>query len=327
MNIEINMTDTDMDLDRFSSREDLRSFYLDKGIDGLELMPCMASRLPRDLQPEDVIGLHLRYYPCWVEFWRGNEQALLQEYGDRDTWAAYYGGTTREEFLRPFREQLEMAKAIGARYVVFHVSECTLEECLTYRPLHTDLEVVEAAAEVINELLDGRDYDFWFLTENLWWSGLNLMDNRVTQALMDGIHYPKKGIMLDTGHLIHTNLDINTQEEGVSYIHRVLDRMGPLTDYIQGIHLNQSISSQYVKKVIADPPELKGSYWEKLKSMYPHISAIDYHEPFTADGTAALIRRIRPKFVTIELITRDRQQHEQRLNAQMKALNENGGIR
>ena len=327
MNIEINITDTTMDLDRFSSREDLRSFYKDKGIDGLELMPCMGTELPEKIQSRDVIGIHLKYFPCWLEFWRGNEQALLEEYGSREVWEMYYGGADREAFLKPFRAQLDLAEKIGAKYVVFHVSECTLGECLTYQPLHSDREVVEATAEVINALLDGKDYHFWFLTENLWWSGLNLLDNSVTAALMDRIHYPQKGIMLDTGHLLHTSLELQTQEEGVAYIHEILDRMGPLTSYIKGMHLNQSLSSDYVKSVIADPPKLTGSYWDRLSAMYPHIAKIDFHEPFTAAGVAPLIRRISPEFVTIELITENRQQHEERLNAQMKAINENGGIR
>lgn len=327
MKIEINMTDTEMDLNRFSSREDLRQFFLEKNIDGLELMPCGKPELPGIIEPEDVVGIHLRYFPCWLEFWRGNEKALAEEFGNREVWAMNYGGTTREDFLKQFRAQLELAQRIGAKYVVFHVSECTLNECVTYKPLHSDMEVVEAAAEVINALLDGKNYDFCFLVENLWWSGLNLMDNAVTKALMDRIHYPQKGIMLDTGHLLHTSLEIKSQEDGVPYIHQVLDRMEELTRYIKGIHLNQSISSDYVKTVIAAPKTLKGTYWERLSSLYPHIGKIDYHEPFTADGVAALIRRIAPEFVTIELITSDRQQHEDRLNAQMKALNEQGGIR
>ena len=327
MTIEINLTDTTMDLDRFRDRQDLQQFYRGKGIDGLELMPCMGTEIPDIIPQEDVIGLHLKYFPCWLEFWRGNEKALAAEYDDRETWSRFYGGTTREAFLKPFQDQLDMAQRIGAQYVVFHVSECTLEECLTYKPLHSHMEVVEAAAEVINTLLDGHDYDFWFLCENLWWSGLDLMDNRVTKALMDGIHYGKKGIMLDTGHLLHTNLELQTQDQGVTYIHQVLDRMGDLSAYIKGMHLNQSLSSDYVKSVIADPPALRGNYWDRISALYSHIAKIDFHEPFTAAGVAPLIRRIQPEFVTIELITESRQQHEAYLMAQMKALLENGGIR
>ena len=327
MKTEINITDTDDDLGRFENIDDLRHFFLDKGIDGLELMPCMGRGFTHGIEPKDIVGVHLRYYPSWVDFWKGDTEALDKEYGTRKDWEMYYGGSTREAFLEGFRKELAFAKEAGAQYVVFHVAESALEECLTYEFRHTDMEVCLAAAEVINALMDGQDYDFYFLVENLWWSGMNLMDNAATQALLDAIHYKKKGIILDTGHLLNTNRDLTTQDEGVAYIHQVLDHMGPLTSYIKGMHLNQSLSGAYVKQVTANPPELTGTYWEKLSSLYPHIFHIDYHEPFTAPGVAGLIRRIGPEFVTYELITRDRRQHEERLTAQLQALKENGGIR
>ena len=327
MKITMNITATSQDLDRYADGEDLRQFYQEKDLDGLELMPCGCLELPSGLTSGDVVGIHLRYSPCWVDFWNGNREALQKEYGDEDTWTMYYGGKTRDAFLEPWRQELEYAHRIGAKYVVFHVAECTLEECLTYHPRHSDMEVCQAACEMINALMDNTPYQFCFLVENLWWSGLNLMDNAVTKALMDGIHYQNKGIMLDTGHLLNTNRELKTQEEGVQYIGSVLDQMGDLSHYIRGIHLNQSLSGGYVKSVIADPPQLSGTYWERLQKIYPHIYHIDYHEPFIAPGVPPLIRRIHPDFLTLELITSDRAQHDAALNAQIEALKTNGGIR
>jgi len=67
-----------------------------------------------------------------------------------------------------------LARAVGARYVVFHVSNVTVDECLSDRMEHTDEEVCAAAAELINRLNEGRDDPFDFLVENLWWPGLTL---------------------------------------------------------------------------------------------------------------------------------------------------------
>ena len=327
MKITMNFTATTQDLDRYADAADLRQFFQGKEIDGLELMLCGSRELPQGMKNEDVVGIHLRYFPSWLDFWKGNREALQKEYGDEETWSMYYGGTSREAFLTEWRKELETAHKIGAKYVVFHVAECTLEECLTYHPRHSDMEVCQAACEIINELMDGTPYRFYFLVENLWWSGLNLLDNQVTKALMDGIHYAKKGIMLDTGHLLNTNQELKTQEEGTAYIAQVLDHMGNLTHYIKGIHLNQSLSGEYVKSVIANPPTFTGTYWDKLSKIYPHIYHIDYHEPFTAPGVAPLIRRVCPEFLTLELITTDRGHHEAALNAQLEALKQNGGIR
>lgn len=327
MKTTINITATDQDLDRFTDLEDLRQFYRGKDIDGLELMLCGSERVPEKICADDIFGIHLGYYPSWMDLWRGDLDGLAKEYGDRAAWEAFYGGSTRECILASWRRELELAHRIGAQYVVFHVSECTLEECLTYKPRYTDREVCAAAAEMINALMDGTPYRFAFLVENLWWSGLNLKDPEVTRELMDSIHYPGKGIMLDTGHLLSTNTALRTQEEGVGYIHSVLDDMGDLCRYIRGIHLHQSLSGEYVESVVGDPPALRGTYWERLSQVYSHILKIDRHKPFTAPGVAELIRRIDPDFLTYELISRSREEHEAMLTEQLRAINENGGIR
>lgn len=320
MKVTINITDTDMDLNRYAGPEDLQSFLRENRLDGLEFMPCMGTVLPEGWKDEDVVGVHLMYYHCWLDFWLGNTDALDREYGTRENWQMFYNGGTREGFLEVWRKQLKLAQEIGAEYVVFHVSECSLEECLTYEPKHTDRQVCQAACEIINELLEGEDYNFCFLVENLWWSGMNLMDNAVTKELLEGIRYPNKGIMLDTGHLLNTNPELKTQEEGVEYVHQILNRMGELTHYIKGIHLNMSLSGEYVRKTVLNPPVLTGDYWKRLSDLCPHIYTIDHHEPFTASNVGSILKRLEPQFVTFEYITQSREQHREFLRRQWQAL-------
>ena len=232
--ITMNITAWEPELEPYESREALQHFYRDLGYDGLELMLCGTPEVPEKLPREDLIGLHLRYYHSWVDFWNQDRQALLKEFGEESVWHQYFGGATREEFLAGFQMDLDAAQALGVKYVVFHIAECTLEESCTYRFVHTDEAVCDAAVEVINSLLDGKNYDFDFLVENLWWSGLTLTRPEITRRVMDGIHYKKKGIILDTGHLLHTNNDLRTQEEAVDYIHEILDRNGGPVPVYQG---------------------------------------------------------------------------------------------
>ena len=316
----MNITYTEEDMGRYNSREDLQRFYKEKGLDGLELMLCYNPDLPEKVVPEEVIGIHLRYFPGWLDFWRGNTDALLEEYGNRETWEMFYGAKTPDELLNGWREELEIAHKTGVKYVVFHVAECTLGETQTYKPLHSDEEVCDAACEIINRLLDGKPYKFYFLVENLWWSGFTMTKPAVTKRLLDGIHYQNKGIMLDTGHLLHTNLDLVSQDQGVRYIHSVLDHMGDLAGWIRGIHLNQSITGDYVKSVLRQPFSLEGSYWDRLGRLYSHILRIDCHRPFTASGVPGLIERLDPAFLTLEFISTSRQQQEQQLTEQLEAL-------
>ncbi len=316
-----------MDMDRFHDRDTLKHFYGNHGIDGVELMLCGNRNISEKITCSDVIGIHLSFFPSWMDFWTGNREALNKEYGEEKIWKEYYGGCEQADFLRKWEEELEIAHQLNVKYVVFHVSESTLEECVTYRFRHTDEQVCLAAAEIINRMLKDKPYQFYFLAENLWWSGLTLTNPEVTQTFLDEIHYERKGIMLDTGHLIHTNNDITTQEEAVQYIHSVLEKNGELCKYIKGIHLNQSLSGKYVKEVIAHPPQLATNYKERLMQIYPHIFKIDYHKPFTADGVANLIQQISPQFLTFELITNHNQEHEDALKQQLNALNRNRGLR
>ncbi len=316
----INLTAMEDDLARFADRDALREFYKEKGLDGIELMLCGAEQLPDKIPPEDVLGIHLHACTSWLDFWNGNEEALDREYGAKTVWTEMYGGSELEALLLAWERELETAHRLGVSYVVFHVSECTLEECVTYRQCHTDEEICDAACQIINRLLDGKPYQFQFLCENLWWGGLTMTRPEIVERLMDGIRYEHKGIMLDTGHLMHTNNDLQTEEEGVAYIHRVLDRCGSLCRFIKGVHLHQSLTGAYVKDSLAHPRLLTGSYEERFAQVYWHILQIDQHKPVTSAQAASVLSRLSPDFVTHELITRSQEEHENALRLQLKTL-------
>ena len=76
---------------------------------------------------------------------------------------------------------------------------------------------------MINVLFKGAEDGPDLLLENLWWPGLTMTDPALTGRLLDRVEYPKKGLMLDTGHLMNANRNLAGQREGVDYIHRMLD--------------------------------------------------------------------------------------------------------
>lgn len=123
--------------------------------------------------------------------------------------------------------------------------EVTLRESYIYRYKYTNRQVINAAIEVINTLMSEREYSFDFLVENLWFSGLTMKEPVNTRRLIEGIEYKKKGIMLDVGHYMNTNTRLRTPEQGVEYVHRMLDKHEkagfPITDWIKGIHLQMSL--------------------------------------------------------------------------------------
>lgn len=316
----INITDCEEDIVRYSGTADMKQFLDGFGCTGFEYMPVndlTAVSVPKEL----ITGLHMRSFPNWMDLWRGDEAALLAEFDNWETVRQVFGGTDRQALLDYFTRDLELAEKAGAKYVVFHVSEVTIQESFTYRFHYRDEEVVDAAAELINGLLDGKDYHFDFLMENLWWPGFRFTDPAITARLLEQVHYPQKGIMLDTGHLFHTNLDITDQEEGLRYVEEMLDRHGDLCRWIKGVHLQQSVTGALVKEMLQQEVEWAPRYYERWCQVFSYIFKIDTHEPFTAPGVPALIERINPQYLTYELISRSRAEHQQLLTEQVRVMN------
>lgn len=317
MKLQFNFTTCDDDLNRFESREALIDWM--QGFDGVELMQLDEDA--RELIPKErVIGLHMSYFPYWLDFWNGDLDAVQREFGSLETAYRHYGGRGREAVLNRYRKDLADAHKWGAEYVVFHIADATISESFTLQYRHSDEEVIDAAIDLLNELFAEEDGSIALLMENLWQPGLNFKRPEITRRLMNGVRYPNKGIMLDTGHLLHTNLDLQSQEEGLAYIHSLLDAHGDLCRFIRGMHLNQSITGDIMKEAMRHPPQPDAPYSERSGQMFWHAFSMDKHQPFTCAGVDRLVAQIAPEYLTFEFITVDSAQHRSYLDAQRKAL-------
>ena len=311
-------------LNRFDSSEDIMNYYKKAGLNGLEVIQSGEPDQGK-IKPEMINGVHLYFHIFWMDFWRGEYERLDREFDSRNQWIEYYGGMDREAYLSCVRKDLEYAEEVGARYVVFHVSEVTLRESYTFDYRYSDEEVIDSALEAINSLLDEREYPFDFLVENLWWSGLTMKDPALTRRLVEGIHSDRKGIMLDTGHYMNTNPDLKTPEDAVAYLHAMLDAHEaaglPITDWIKGLHLQMSLSGDYVRQFKRDwadhPMNFEGiPFYELFRLAYEHANRIDLHQPFIGMGVRDLIERIDPLYVTEEFTQNSREEYEQFIMAQ-----------
>ncbi len=317
MKTQINMTTSFTDMDRFPDR----TAFLDllEGFDGVELM-CFEPDERQIIPKERVIGLHMACPPWWVDFWNGDMETCRRVMDSDENIRAAFGGLEPEALLAHYRRDLEHAREYGAEYLVFHVSDSDAEETITNRYRHTDAEVIDAACALLNALMPENGDGPALLLENLWEAGLRFTDPEMTERLLDGVRYPNKGIMLDTGHLMHTNTSLRTQGESLRYIHEMLDRHGDLCRYIRGVHLNQSLTGALMRRYMREPPEMKPTYAERNWQVFEYVFQIDRHRPFTCPGVKELVERIDPEYLTFEFISNDEKEHRRMLRAQKRAL-------
>ena len=270
-------------------------------LDGLEFI-ADPDNLPDDIPLSLVAGYHMTFYVDWLDYWRQDDAALMHKFGSWETVNEVYRGTKPEDLLRHFREDLALGIRLKAPYMVFHVSDVSLEEGYTYRWLHTDREVLDGAIEFINILLDGVEPTFDFLVENQWWPGFTFTDPEKTEYLLSRINYPRVGIMLDTGHLMNTNWRIKSQRDGVKYILDTIEKHGELAKSICGMHFHQSVSGAYCRKSVGKLPEdFPLPYNNEFGRNYGHILQIDRHRPWTDPDCVRIIDRVEPKYLTHEL--------------------------
>ena len=313
-----NITTYSEDLDRYRDRDDLLSAL--RGFDGLELMHC-GDDCRNIVPPERIVGVHLCFFPYWYDFYTGDMAACVRYLGSMEAVRTLYGGDTPEALIEVYRRDIDRAKAEGAEYVVFHVSDCADEELFTLRYRHSSIEVVSAAVDLLNRLFPEPDGDLVLLMENLWHPGLTLTEPDVTHRLLDGVRYRNKGIMLDTGHLMHTDLSLRSQEGALAYIRRRIEEQGEdVRRAIRGIHLHQSLTGEYMAAVAAHPPVLSTDLAERMEQVYTYAFACDRHRPFTCPGVRELIEWIDPEYLTLEFISRSRAEQEAMLREQLAAL-------
>ena len=314
----MNMTTSYHDLPRYADNADLKQGYGQFGLDGLELM-VYGEDERGIVAADDVVGSHLRYFHHWVPVWRRDEPAMLAEYGDLAAVESAIGGRDAQALVQAFRENMGLLLPYAPEYAVMHVSDVTLRGCITREHPLSDAQVIAAQIELANAVFDDSDWHAAVLFENLWWPGMTMINPDLVYELLAGVSYPNCGVMLDIGHLLHTNLELRSREEGIDYIYQVLSRYDNL-DFIKGVHLHQTLSGAYSQNVMARPFEVRGSYMERALAVQQHVLRVDSHQPFISPRVLELIEYIDPQYLVLELITSNREQHEHLLARQMQVL-------
>lgn len=318
----MNFSTYDYDLERFDCNpEKINAFLKKHNMNGVELLNPVSwkeNTIPKKL----VKGVHLKYYPTWLDFWNDNKKAVLEQFKNWDSVEKYYGGIHRDIMIQHYKKEIEMATKIGAEYMVFHVAHVQTEHVYNYEFTYSDYEVTDAAINLLNEVFKNLDTNIKLLFENVWWPGFTMLDKNIAYRLLDKVQYENKGFMLDTAHLINTNLCIKNQKEAVKYIINTINNFGELKSLIKGIHLNFSLSGEYVMNQINKKKQDKKEF--RLNPMseeiYMHVFRIDSHKPFTDNSVKNIVDLIKPEYLVYELIANSIEQLEEYIEIQDKVF-------
>lgn len=316
-----NLTTLDYHMDWFDRDwEKVKEFINRNKLDGLELM-VLKGYDQKNIPKETVVGMHLGYWSMWLDFWRGNKELLIEQFGSEENIISFYGGLDKNILIDHYKYEIETAKNTGVEYAVFHVTHAELLHTYNFEFTYSDWDILEAAAELVNESFGSKDEGFTLLFENLWCPGLKLTDANLVNKFLDKINYPNKGIMLDIGHLMITNPTIKNEEEACKYILSVINNLGDLKKYIKGIHLNKALSGDYLRSDHSEKIKVlqsKTDFWDKLEYSGRHIKNIDLHVPFDSHYIKDVIDEIKPEYLVFEVIGKNLHELENMLETQRK---------
>ncbi len=308
------------DLALFKNFTQIKCFLQSHHLDGFEAMYCNSKDQP--FLPNGLVkGVHLRFLPAWIDFWRGNEKKLLRQFGSKTQIEQYYGGLQRDVLVRTYQENLRQAVDAGAEYVVFHVSHACPQEIFTWKFSVSDREVVEATIEMVNLLVKQVPPHMAILFENLWWPGLTLINPELVAILLENIHHSNIGIMLDTGHLMNMNQDLRTEAEGVAYILKILHNLGEYRNCIRGVHLHRSLSGEYIKE-----SKRYAVKENNTKEVMDHILKIDEHLPFATPKVQQIIDYLQPEYLVHEFMYSSLAEWSRKIVLQQSVLQGRGNI-
>ena len=273
----------------------------DIGCDGVELF-TMFTEVPQVYKKVSP-AVHLPYATDWYSGWMG--LADTEEFDEENVKHILYG-RDRDEIVRNIRSAIESASAIEPAYGVIHAGNADLKDLKLNVKDDNSREVLRVFCEMMNRAVSGfkkGEPPFKLAFENLWWPGLKLLDPWEYEFMRDRLEFDNWGFCLDTGHMMNTFQNAYSEEECVR---TVLDTIGRYPDEMKErigtVHLHLSTSAEYRKTLKIEGRRPGETAAETITRIYPHITKIDQHRPFSTDGCRRIVDEISPDFVTHEMM-------------------------
>lgn len=293
----------------------LEEYTAGVGVDGIEAFVYELDK-PKISYPQLTIGTHLCYWPYWMGFWKGNTARIRTQFRNSRSLNKYFlGASTPEEWVEVIRRNIKAAATLNPAYMVWHVANADMNEIFTWDFRYTSKEVLETTAEVFNKVADSVPETSMILFENLWWPGLKLTDPEMVRFFFDRIEAKNVGIMLDTGHLMNTNVELKNEQEAADYVCRTVDALGEMAELIKGVHFSCSLSGEYQKNFDFKIPKVVNN-----EVIWKRVTGIDRHQPFTTRAAAQILNCVKPEYITHELAYNTLAELEQKIKQQLSNI-------
>ncbi|OON98613.1 MAG: xylose isomerase [Epulopiscium sp. Nele67-Bin004] len=298
--------------------------FLEKhNLDGVELGLTIDYPL-ENIAKEMVGGVHLSFFPMWLEFWNEDKELVSTLVGDDNEVEQYYGGIDKNVIVETYKKQHMRARELGAKYMVFHVCHIRPHDSFTWKFDYTNKQVIEAAINIINEAFEYEEGDPMLLFENLWWPGLTLLDKAECELLLEKVNYKDKGFVLDVSHLILTDTTIDSEQRAYEHIKQVVENLGEVREFIKVVHLNKTLPKYYMRQNQQFKLEKFEKETDKIKKhrlLMDHVNKLDPHQPFDHQIAKEILELIKPLYCVYETNPQTINELNYFMKLQNKALN------
>ncbi|MCK8817350.1 sugar phosphate isomerase/epimerase [Natroniella sulfidigena] len=287
--------------------EQVVEFCQQNGFAGVELLATgvMGSQYFEAIPKELIKGLHLSYHLNWLGVGEAKNSLDLKE------------------LIENYRQELNLAAQLEVDYVVFHAANASFEEILTAEFKFSNIEILAKIAEIINQIIVGLEFDFKLLFENLWWGGLDLLNAKETVGFLEQVNSEQSGLLLDTGHLLNTTLEIRNEQEAIDYIEEVLSNYQQLDNLFYSVHLHKSLfedcrleNRNKLYQQFKETIDLEEQ--EKLVGQF--ILQVDQHLPFSEVSPQRVLEMLNPKYITYEFVCSEKEEFINYLRIQDQLL-------
>lgn len=104
------LSTTSKQLDLFDKDwEQIKGFIEKNRMDGIEV--GLTLDYPLEQIPAGIVeGVHLSFYPMWLDFWRQDQVKLQQLFEDEEAIKSYYGGLEPAVLIESYKNSIGVLK-------------------------------------------------------------------------------------------------------------------------------------------------------------------------------------------------------------------------